>query len=316
MRTPILLLLAGALLAGCAGTAPRPSLVQPYSAHLAAVVEPAEYPYVAEHRRGGLRLAFVAAAHSSTPGSATHLQVRRAFDRVRPAAVIIEGVPSSWGENPEAIVELARMTDDPMAEPYARGEAGYAASLALEAGVPFIGGEPSERDQTAALIAQGFSPLDVFYTDILKLLPQSLRGGEITALGDASFGRAFARWATSLALEREDAPDVDLDGFARWYQIEYGVDYRTDAEFDRRADPGADTIVGRILRAQGLIRDRHLLELILRTVRQRERVLVVYGGTHRTTLARALSRELGPAVVWADTPVLTPVAGAAAAAVQ
>jgi hypothetical protein len=108
MRTPIVLLLAGAVLAGCAAPARRAELVRPYSAELAASVEPGTYPYVAEHGRGDRRLAFVAAAHSSTPGSPTHQEVRRAFDHVRPAAVIIEGIPSSWGENPEAIVELAR----------------------------------------------------------------------------------------------------------------------------------------------------------------------------------------------------------------
>ncbi|MBW3558713.1 MAG: hypothetical protein KY449_02930 [Proteobacteria bacterium] len=314
MRTPIVLLLAGAVLAGCAAPAARTGPVPLYTRQLAATVEPGQYPYVAEHSRNGRRLAFVAAAHSSTPGSPTHLEVRRAFERIRPAAVIIEGIPSSWGENPAPIVELARMTDDPGAEPYARGEAGYAASLALASGVPFMGGEPTERDQTTALIAQGFSPLDIFYTDLIKLLPQSIRGGEITALGDVSFERAFAHWTTSLALERNDAPDVDLDGFARWYQVQYGLDYRTDPLFDRRADPGAETLPGRILQAQALIRDQHLLDLILRTVRKRDRVLVVYGGTHRATLAQALSRELGPAVVWPGQPVLTPVAGAGSAA--
>ena len=120
------------------------------------------------------------------------------------------------GENPSSIVALARRTADPTAEPYARGEAGYAASLALASGVPFMGGEPTERDQTAALIAQGFSPVDIFNTDLLKVLPQSIRGGEFASLDDPAFERVFRRWARSLAAERDDPPRVTLDDFARW----------------------------------------------------------------------------------------------------
>ena len=313
MRILLVLLSAASVLAGCA-TAVRPTtLVETYSDQLVETGEPANYPYVAEHARRGARLAFVAAAHSADRGSPTHQQVRRAFEHLKPTAVIIEGIPSEWGENPLPIVELARSTDDPAAEPYARGEAGYAASLALNAGVPFLGGEPTERDQTAALVAQGFSPVDIFNTDLLKVLPQSIRGGEITELGDESFQRVFRRWAVSLASERDDPPRVHLDDFTRWYQVQYGVDYRGDPLFDKRADPGADTTAGAILRAQALVRDRHLLGVILDTLKTRQRVLVVYGGTHRTTLARALSRELGPAVIWPGQPVLTPAAAAGSA---
>lgn len=313
MRKPLILLLTGAALAACAAPAARVDLVQPYSAELAGAQEPDSYPYVAEHSRGGQRLAFVAAAHSSDAGSSTHREVRRAFDHIKPAAVIIEGIPSEWGENPASIVELARMTNDPTAEPYARGEAGFAASLALEAGVPFLGGEPSERVQTTALIGQGFSATDIFNTDLLKVLPQSIRGGEVASLGDAGFERVFRRWVLSLAAERDDPPRVNLDDFARWYQVQYGVPYESDPLFDQRADPGAETTAGRILRAQALIRDRHLLEVILRTVRERQRVLVVYGGTHRATLAKALSRELGPAVVWPGEVRAAPAVAAGSA---
>jgi hypothetical protein len=140
------LLLTAALLAGCA-TAPSrlESLVEPYRADLAGAAEPAAFPYVAEHARGDRRLAFVAATHSVDRNSATHRDVRRAFEHLKPAAVIIEGIPSEWGENPEMVADLARMTDDPKAEPYARGEAGFAASLALAAGVRSRAGSPPRR---------------------------------------------------------------------------------------------------------------------------------------------------------------------------
>jgi hypothetical protein len=292
-------LLTAALLTGCAaGPSGLSGLVEPYRADLAGAAEPAAYPYVAEHVRGGRRLAFVAAAHSVERGSATHQDVRRAFDHVKPTAVIIEGIPSSWGQNPEMVVELARMTDDPAAEPYARGEAGYTASLALQAGVPFQGGEPTERERTAALIRQGFDPLDVLHTDLLGALAQAIQGGQLSGPADPRFDEVFGLRTVSLSMERADPPRITYEGFADWYRAQFGTDYRTDPQFTARFDPTTDNLVGRILRAQSQIRDRHLLRVILDAVERHERVLVVYGGTHRTTLARPLARALGPAVIW------------------
>jgi hypothetical protein len=239
----------------------------------------------------------VAAEHSSDRGSATHRAVREAFDRVRPTKVIIEGIPTELGQNPADFVEMARTSDRPDAEPYARGEAGYAAQLAVQAGVPFQGGEPSEAQLTDALIAQGFDPVDVLFTDVLAILPQAIRGGQISGPADPNFERVFRLRVVARAMERNNPPRVNLDDFARWYRAQFGTDYRTDPEFTSRADPAKETEVGRVLRAQSLLRDRHLLDLILQKVEERHRVLVVYGGTHRTTLAGPLNSALGRATV-------------------
>jgi len=220
--------------------------------------------------------------------------IREAFEEVRPAAVIVEGFPTEMGENPSVITEIVVTGDTPDADPYARGEAAYAARLAMGAGVPFLGGEPTEADQTRALIAQGFDARDIFFTDLLKVLPQSIRGGEISGPDDPRFDAVFGRWTVSLAIERDDAPEITLDEFERWYLAQFGLDYRVDARFVDRANPGAETLVGRILRAQSLIRDRHLYGTIMDALKRRGRVLVVYGGSHRTSLAQALTASLGP----------------------
>lgn len=314
-RRLLSVLTAAALLVGCATARPSDpaALVQAYSVAAAGAAEAPGYPYVAEHRRGRRRLAFVAATHTVERDSATQRAVRQAFTRVRPQAVIIEGVPSSLGANPEMIVELARRTDDPGAEPFARGEAGYAASLALAAGVPFQGGEPSDAELTAGLVAQGFDPLDILYTDLLAILPQSIRGGDITGPADPEFFDVFAQWTVALSMQRPNPPRISLEGFGDWYRAQFGVDYRADPLFAARGDPAQATLPGRILNRQSMLRDQHLLGVILNAVKTRGRVLVVYGGTHRTTLARALTAELGPAVVWSPAQVL-PVAGGAVAA--
>jgi hypothetical protein len=296
-RVPALLAaLALAGLAACASTpGDRSALIAPYTTELALHAEPYPFPYTAVHQRGGRKLGFVAATHTVDPASPTMQAIRQAFDRVRPAAVIVEGFPTEMGENPEAIAEIVAAADQPDADPYARGEAAFAARLAMDAGVPFLGGEPTEAVQTRALRAQGFGDRDIFFTDLLKVLPQSIRGGEVSGPADPGFANIFSRWTVSLAIERDDAPEITLDEFAAWYLGQYGLDYRVDARFAERADPSAETLVGRILRAQSLIRDRHLYGAILDTLKRRGRVLVVYGGSHRTSLAKALTASLGPA---------------------
>jgi hypothetical protein len=293
-RVSAVLLLALTLgLSACASPRTGTALVETYSAELARSSQP--FPYIALHEQRGRRLGFVAADHTIDPASATMAAIRQAFEEVRPAKVIIEGFPTEMGESPGAIRDIVEEAHLPEGEPYGRGEAGYAARLAMAAGVPFIGGEPTESVQTQALLTQGFSARDIFFTDMLKLLPQSIRGGEISGPDDARFEDVFARWTVSLAIERENPPRLNLDDFAEWYLDQYGVDYRIDARFEHRADPNAEGVVGRILRAQGLVRDRHLYGVIMEAVKKRERVLVVYGGTHHATLAPALTAALGPA---------------------
>ena len=305
-----------AALGACAtGPGAGARLIAPYTAELARSTEPYAFPYTALHARGERRLAFVAATHTIDPASTTMRAIWNAYSDLQPAAVIIEGFPTELGENPRPIVELIEDAGAPDADPYSRGEAAYAARLAMDTKVPFMGGEPTEAEQTRALRAQGFSARDIFFTDLLKVLPQSIRGGEISGPEDSRFEDVFARWTVSLSIERDDPPRFRFEDFERWYLQQYGVDYRIDARFADRADPAADTLVGRILRAQSLIRDRHLYRTILDQLDKRGRVLVVYGGTHRTALAGALNAALGPAELRLGlTQAATPVSGTAAAA--
>ena len=313
--TRVRALLAALVLAGLAACASvdRAALVAPYTTELALSAEPYPFPYTAVHRKGARRLGFVAAAHTVDPASPTMQAIRAAFVDVRPAAVIVEGFPTEMGENPSVITEIVATGDQPDADPYARGEAAYAARLAMDAGVPFLGGEPTEAEQTRVLLAQGFDARDIFFTDLLKVLPQSIRGGEISGPDDSRFENVFARWTISLAIERDDAPEITIDEFEAWYLAQFGVDYRIDARFAERANPGAEDLVGRILRAQSLIRDRHLYGTIMNTLKRRERVLVVYGGSHRTSLARALTASLGPAELRLSPPA-APLGAVAAGA--
>jgi hypothetical protein len=60
-------------------------------------------------------------------------------------------------------VAEARRYGAPDASEFDRGEAMYAASLALEKGIPFLGGEPSQEEEMQVLKAKGFTDSDISF---------------------------------------------------------------------------------------------------------------------------------------------------------
>jgi hypothetical protein len=73
----------------------------------------------------------------------------------------------------------------------------------------------------------------------------------------------------------------------------YGVDIVGDDKFPLRIDVGDATRHGEQARVDMMTRDRHLLGLIEQQLAARHSVLVVYGGSHWSTLSAALEERLG-----------------------
>jgi hypothetical protein len=91
-------------------------------------------------------------------------------------------------------------------------------------------------------------------------------------------------------------PGTEAQFIADYLRI-VGVDPISDVELPVRSNPGTETLLQRLARDNMRFRDEHLLATILRELAEHDRVLVVYGGSHWTTLARALQARLGkPAI--------------------
>jgi hypothetical protein len=81
-----------------------------------------------------------------------------------------------------------------------------------------------------------------------------------------------------------------------------GVDPISDAEMPSRSDPGTETLLQRLSADNMRFRDEHLLSTILQQLDRNDRVLVVYGSSHWTTLSRALQDRFGkPKIVTRET---------------
>jgi hypothetical protein len=249
-------------------------------------------PFVASYRRGNEELVFVGVRHAFDPSNPTMRAVAEGFSRITPAVVILEAFPTTMGENPPPLVEVAQRYGAADAEGFARGEAMYAASLALARGIPFLGGEPTQEEQLNGLRAEGFTDSDLAFDAVIGWFSQSLGSKEVPDTSLASLNDIYPELVDVVRAQTGlEAPSIEE--FRRRYKDLYGVDIVGDPQFPRRTDVGDSTANGRLLVARTMIRDRHILSVIEKQLSQRRSVLVVYGGAHWSTLSAALEARIG-----------------------
>jgi hypothetical protein len=260
-------------------------------------------PFVASYRHGTERLVFVGVWHAFQPNAPTMRAVAAGFAAIHPKVLIVEGFPTAMGENPLPLEAEALRYGTAAADEYARGEAMYAASVALMRKIPFLGGEPTREEQNQVLKAKGFTDTDIAFSDLLGGLSQALRSGDIPDLSPQSLATIYPRLVQELKLPPDqggwnlEAPS--LDEFQQRYRDMYGVELAGDQRFVLRIDVGDTTRHGQQAMIDMKTRDRHLFGLIEQQLAERHSVLVVYGGSHWATLSAALQQRLG-------TPTIRP----------
>jgi hypothetical protein len=286
-------------------TLPDENRVPPWSLQLERKAQPwcpgdcvLLVPFVASYRNGTERLVFVGVRHAFKRSDPSMRAVAAGFAKFRPGVVIVEGFPTAMGENPPPLVAEAHRYGSAEADEFARGEAMYAASLALMRGIPFLGGEPTREEEIRVLKSKGFTDADIAFSALLGLLSQALRSRDIPDTSLGSLTQVYPQLAQALKLPLDhggwnlDAPS--LDEFRQRYREMYGADIVGDARFPRGIDMPEDTTRrGRQFKVDMMTRDRHLLGLIEQQLDYRHAVLVVYGGSHWSTLSAALEERLG-----------------------
>jgi hypothetical protein len=284
--------LAGALALPVACAQPPKRLVDTFASAQAAGVPDHDAPYLAVYRRGGRLLAFVAARHEVGVTSPTHTAVRKALDIYAPRAVIAEGFPTALGPSPDSILRAAQDGSS-----WGLGESGYAVRLAHASGAPFWGGEPTDREVNEALLAEGWSADDVLGDEVLRMLPQTLRAGEISGAADPRLDRLIVAWSERVREGLNGAAPMDRAQLEAWYASMFGVAFETDSLFSDRHRPDRSGRFSRLVERQGVLRNNHLFGVIRDRLATDRTVLVVYGASHLFTLWRALEADLGAAEI-------------------
>jgi hypothetical protein len=117
----------------------------------------------------------------------------------------------------------------------------------------------------------------------------------------ATFEARFARESGAIASMTGTEAAAE-ERFIADYRRIVGIDPVSDAEMPHRYDPGTRTLLQEMGADNMRVRDEHLLSTILQQLDGNDRVLVVYGSSHWTTLSLALEDRLGkPAIVRKDT---------------
>jgi len=251
-----------------------------------------EVPFTATYKKNGVVLVFVGTHHVFIPQNTTLRAVSSGFEEASAAIVIVEGFPTLMGENPGPLVEVANRYGHLGADDYAKSEAMYAASLALGHHIPFLGGEPTPEEQVRALESKGYTPRDICFAYLVGTLSQALRSGDIADTSDPRLTDAFARSARAFADQYKLEP-MSFADFSVRYRSMFGVEVTHDAHLVERSEAGTSSQVALLNQSDMVTRDEHLLATIERELALKRRVLVVYGGSHWTTLSGALSERLG-----------------------
>jgi len=254
-------------------------------------------PYFAHYRKGRLELVFIAARHEPRMGSPTHRLIKSVIKGFAPAFVITEGLCSDEGVSPRGLLQDARemKLSGNLPEPL------YAALVAHDHGIPFIGGEPPPSVTTQALRNEG-NDEDALGFLVVRHLGQ-VRREEPEAELDQRVRQMLPRMRRRFSLKS----NMTLQDFKSWYKKTTSRDFRAVNIDPEEVAPLAMPNAG-LLRRMGiavmLARERHLITLEARLLREHRKVLVIYGSGHLVYEDAILKDMLGPPVhkssLWID----------------
>jgi len=296
------LLLLAALAGGASAAEPAPlaadaSLVRPYS-YERQRREPFRAPFYAYFRRGAKELYFVAAAHGTDPGSPTFRLIRAISKKHPPDASVIEGVRADLGVSPASLTEGYRKTSG--ARSYKWGEAALTALLAADRGKDYLGSEPSDAELLKGLKDEGRGVDDLLGFYFLRQIPWMRRDGSLKSRKTRELFDEFMRgYPESLGLKPEERPTYDR--FLSWYRRTAGKDFDPAAmEGEALAPLENGDAIQKLSAAVDLVRNRFMVDVIARTLRSHDRVLVVFGASHLTSQREAIEAMLGRPVEQSD----------------
>lgn len=274
---------------------PDLSLIRDYTRGLQDE-EPFRGAYIAHFHQGEHQLYYVAATHERGPENDTFKTIRAVMQQAKPQAVIVEGLETERGISPafyrQHAERHAAMHFTACAEPE------YAAHQAMQAGVPFIGGEPSDTQLFAQMEAKGYYTKDVAAFYLLRNIPRWVKHDGITA---ENFDAKAQDYLDHLRVyvEQPTPPDQRLSvaEFKAWYAEHNDCPERSYLQVDtQHLAPVRSQFASyfeRMSADTGEIRERHLDTQIADAVSTYGTVLVVYGGGHLVQSRKVFERMFG-----------------------
>ncbi|MBG80422.1 MAG: hypothetical protein CMJ39_06920 [Phycisphaerae bacterium] len=256
-------------------------------------------PHAMLFRHGNKQLLFIGAVHQRDIENApTHRMVRKAIEGFRPQVVIVEGLNTSEGTQPERFMNNARRR----LKSGQMGESPYAAVLGDEIGALIIGGEPDPQATTDMVREAGYSDDDLMGFLVARNVTSMVRNDRNAENYDRRITRAIENLKRRFAVDS----DMDVDDFKAWYQDRIGKPF-TPRWVRREVSPqlvDEPSILRSISILSMKAREYNLVELEARMLEEHDRVMVVYGSGHLRWERALLEDMLGePVLVTTDLSI-------------
>ncbi len=255
--------------------------------------------------KDGKTLIFVACHHTNNLSSPIHRTIKNIFDEEKPDIYLMEGFSSeSEGISPDRIKEKAKQIIESTKK---CADNLYAAYLATENGVPFIGADLADAKQITPLKERGYSLEDVIFYLLVQQLPYFYRDGDFEThtqkftpenwepMCNAFLHKNVAGWI---------GEDVSLTykDFLAWWERNFKTTLDMEKEFsdwkrgNSYTSPNNDR---EALYSQRIAywwhknRDDHIFSVLKDQFSKNTTTLIVFGATHLQNMWDRLTNEFG-----------------------
>ncbi len=249
-------------------------------------------PAVTHFINGQKNLYYINASHNYGSGTSRPLEtptcrtIEQAIVRYKPKCVVVEALHANDGLSPPAILNQARRrVEEARSGKPVLDEWEYAAVLADENGIPFIGGEPPGPLLLKEMAAQGYFAKDVMAYHLLRRIPYEKYYGRMQ--DEAQFVRDAEQYLRE-SPEFKHIPPQDrltVEEFRVWYD-QHKSENKNYLDADSDLTPFSDkdaTYLQIMSYAEMMIRDKSAISTISDALNTYGDVLVIYGGSHLTT---------------------------------
>ena len=274
------------------------SLIRDYAPELEREAPLKAKPYIAHFHRDGKDLYYIAAFHHRGPETDTFKAIRAAMAHAKPQVVVMEGLPTSLGFSP---VSHQQYIKDHAAKNFAEcDEPEYLAYQAMQAGIPYIGGEPDDAQIVAQMAKKGYSDKDVMAFYLLRMMPHWVENHEISP---ENFDAKAQDYLNTQAYYLDNNIPIPVEKrltvaeFKAWYEAHNDRPGRTYFELNSQnlapVRSQHASYFERMSADIGEVREQHLDTVIAELSAQHDRVLVAYGQGHLLQSRKVFDKMFG-----------------------
>lgn len=240
-----------------------------------------ERPFAVYYKNQERELCYIGADHSADIDSKTFKLIQTTIEEFKPDLLILEGFEIKKGFSPAALISyIHKSCVTPSSQEFRCGEPLYAAYLAHNKNIPFIGAELDDEQIFLDLQSQGYEKNDVFGFYFTRQIPQYFNEKQI-----ADANELPQKFDELLKCTSVHGINLTYASYQDWLNQKMGRPVNISELMDTNLVapiPNGNNLQ-QISSKINLLRDQHILKVIFDSFSSFKRVLVIYGASHFLT---------------------------------